>query len=71
MSSGSIAEAEPFTRSLRIKTKSGAEFSEMLFFDDEHRNKHDLDTIGVRTVIVDDGITRKLVKQGLEEFSRH
>uniref|UniRef100_A0A0P4WZA3 Magnesium-dependent phosphatase 1 n=2 Tax=Scylla olivacea TaxID=85551 RepID=A0A0P4WZA3_SCYOL len=55
----------------RIKTKSGAEFSEMLFFDDEHRNKRDLDTIGVRTVIVDDGITRKLVKQGLEEFSRH
>ena len=54
----------------RIKTKSGVEFSEMLFFDDEHRNKHDLDTIGVHTVIVNDGITQKLVKQGLEEFCK-
>lgn len=54
----------------RIKTKSGAEFSEMLFFDDEYRNKRDLDTIGVCTVMVEDGVTKKLVKSGLEEFRK-
>lgn len=54
----------------RIKTKSGAEFNEMLFFDDEHRNKRDLDTIGVYTVMVEDGVTEKLVKNGLEQFSK-
>lgn len=54
----------------RIKTKSGAEFNEMLFFDDEHRNKRDLDTIGVYTVMVEDGVTENLVKNGLEQFSK-
>ena len=53
----------------RIKTKSGAEFNEMLFFDDEERNKRDLNTIGVRTVMVHDGVTKKLVMEGLEQFS--
>lgn len=54
----------------RIKAKSGAEFREMLFFDDEQRNKRDLATIGVHTVMVDDGVTKNLVKQGLEQYSR-
>lgn len=42
----------------------------MIFFDDEHRNKRDLDTIGVHTVIVDDGITEAIVKNSLEKFSK-
>lgn len=54
----------------RIKVKSKAEFNEMLFFDDEYRNKKDLDTIGVFTVMVEDGVTEKLVKNGLEEFKK-
>ena len=53
----------------RIKTKSGAEFGEMLFFDDEQRNKRDPDTIGAQTVTVDDGLTKKPVKEGIEQFS--
>ncbi|KAG7159409.1 magnesium-dependent phosphatase 1-like isoform X2 [Homarus americanus] len=53
----------------RIKTKSGIDFSEMLFFDDEHRNKIDLNTIGVLMILVDDGVTQELIRKGLENFS--
>ncbi|XP_071522551.1 magnesium-dependent phosphatase 1-like [Panulirus ornatus] len=53
----------------RIKEASGLEYREMLFFDDEERNKIDLNTIGVLTIMVPDGVTEELVKQGLVTFS--
>ncbi|XP_045601335.1 magnesium-dependent phosphatase 1 [Procambarus clarkii] len=53
----------------RIKAKSGYNFSEMIFFDDEHRNKIDLDAIGVLTILVDDGVNEELIRRGLQEFS--
>nr|XP_027217647.1 magnesium-dependent phosphatase 1-like [Penaeus vannamei] len=54
----------------RIKAKSRIEFSDMLFFDDEARNKRDLDGIGVLMILIEDGVTRNVIKKGLEEFAR-
>lgn len=42
----------------------------MLFFDDEHRNIHDLTNHGVLSIIVPNGITHKVVEAGLKEFAR-
>ena len=52
-----------------MKKQSGYEFSEMLFFDDEPRNKHDLDKIGVMTIMVECGVSLDLFKTGLREFN--
>ncbi|XP_042857805.1 magnesium-dependent phosphatase 1-like [Penaeus japonicus] len=54
----------------RIKAKSRIEFSEMLFFDDEERNKRDLDRIGVLMILIEDGVTKKVIKEGLKEFAK-
>lgn len=53
----------------RIKKDSGLEYSEMLFFDDEHRNKPDLDKIGVLMILVPNGVDKDLIKKGLEEYA--
>ncbi|KAK3854347.1 hypothetical protein Pcinc_039166 [Petrolisthes cinctipes] len=53
-----------------IKRKSGLEFSEMLFFDDEEGNRRELATIGVLQVMVRGGVTRKLVKNGLKLYAK-
>lgn len=58
------------TSIFRIKAKSRIEFSDMLFFDDEARNKRDLDGIGVLMILIEDGVTRNVIKKGLEEFAR-
>lgn len=49
----------------RLKDRSGFEYSEMLFFDDEHRNIRDLRGAGVESVHIDPdvGVTSKLVEE--------
>lgn len=42
----------------------------MIFFDDEHRNIVDTTKIGVHAVLVEDGVTWSVVKQGLEQFAK-
>lgn len=42
----------------------------MLFFDDEYRNKVDLKKIGVHTVMVENGVTEKVVNDGLKEYAK-
>lgn len=54
----------------RIKRDSGLEYNEMLFFDDEHRNKLDLDKIGVLMILVPDGVTKDLIKEGMKEYAK-
>ena len=49
---------------------TGIPFNEMLFFDDEERNKRDLDKIGVYTEMVRDGVNKKVIKKGLEMFQQ-
>lgn len=48
----------------RLKQKSGFDYGDMLFFDDESRNIRDLKTVGVESVLIDSdvGVTKKLVQ---------
>ncbi|KAG7176003.1 magnesium-dependent phosphatase 1-like [Homarus americanus] len=64
-----IYRGSKITHFKRFKSESGIDFSEMLLFDDEHRNKRDLDTIGVMMIMVIGGVTHKLVTEGLDKFS--
>lgn len=60
----------PFIYCCSIKKKSGLEFSDMLFFDDEERNRRQLASIGVLQVIVKGGVTRELVRKGLTLYAK-
>ena len=53
----------------RFKKRSGIAFKDMLFFDDEHRNIRDLEAHGVISVLVDGGVTMKVIEQGLKMFA--
>lgn len=52
----------------KFRTKSGIEYNDMLFFDDENRNITDIRSLGVTCVWVENGITRAVVQQGLRRF---
>lgn len=41
----------------------------MLFFDDEPRNIRDLVSIGVCSILVDDGVDSKVIAEGLKKFA--
>ncbi|KAI4471715.1 magnesium-dependent phosphatase 1 mdp1 [Holotrichia oblita] len=58
------------THFTRIQSKSGIDFNKMIFFDDEHRNIHDLNYKGVVSILVKNGITDKVINEGLMEFSQ-
>lgn len=52
------------THFAKLKQRSGFDYSEMLFFDDESRNIRDLKTVGVESVLIDQdvGVTKKLIQ---------
>ncbi|XP_048515281.1 magnesium-dependent phosphatase 1-like isoform X2 [Athalia rosae] len=54
----------------KIQKNSGAQLAEMLFFDDEDRNIHDLKKIGVTSILVRNGVNREVVKSGLSQFAK-
>lgn len=41
----------------------------MLFFDDENRNIVDLTKLGVLSILVKDGVSHAVIKQGLDKFA--
>lgn len=47
----------------QLKNKSGIEFSEMIFFDDEQRNLEDIEMLGVKVALVKNGISVPLINQ--------
>ncbi|XP_066578994.1 magnesium-dependent phosphatase 1 isoform X1 [Amia ocellicauda] len=53
----------------RLQQCSGAQYSEMMFFDDEQRNITDVSRLGVHCVLVPRGLTRKIVNEELVKFS--
>ncbi|GAM87882.1 hypothetical protein ANO11243_059100 [Dothideomycetidae sp. 11243] len=53
----------------RIKKKTGVEFADMLFFDDESRNKN-VEQLGVTMRLVRDGVTVQEVERGVEEWRK-
>ena len=48
-----------------LRSRSGLDFSAMLFFDDEHRNIVEVGDLGVAAVHVSRGMNRKLLERGL------
>ncbi|XP_029563352.1 magnesium-dependent phosphatase 1 isoform X3 [Salmo trutta] len=54
----------------KLQTDSGFKFSEMMFFDDEHRNITAVSRLGVHCVLVPEGVTMKLVNEALLQFSQ-
>ncbi|MDC7239081.1 MAG: magnesium-dependent phosphatase-1 [Spirochaetales bacterium] len=56
----------PHFKSLR--EKSGLDYSEMAFFDDEERNIRDISALGVKSVFVPDGLHRGLIRKILPDF---
>lgn len=42
----------------------------MLFFDDEQRNISDLTAHGVVSILVPNGVNRKVLSEGLAEFAK-
>ncbi|XP_073731640.1 magnesium-dependent phosphatase 1 [Misgurnus anguillicaudatus] len=54
----------------RLKSDSGVQFSDMMFFDDEERNIVEVGRLGVHCALVRNAITCKLVNDELEKFKR-
>lgn len=53
----------------RFKKKSGMDFRDMLFFDDEDRNIVDLRKQGVASILVRNGAGFKVIESGLREYA--
>ena len=55
------------THFTRIHRDSGIEYDEMLFFDDESRNKN-VETLGVTMWLVKDGVSRHEMDAGIRSW---
>ena len=57
---------------LSIRKASGVSYTDMLFFDDEERNIHDISTLGVTCVLIDedDGLDYKILRSGFDAFNK-
>ncbi|KAL9104185.1 MAG: hypothetical protein Q9163_000837 [Psora crenata] len=53
----------------KLKEQSGLRFEDMLFFDDEARNRN-VESLGVTMCLVKDGVTRAEVDRGVREWRR-
>lgn len=53
----------------KLQKQSGVEYGDMLFFDDESRNRN-VEFLGVTMWLVRDGVTRAEVDNGVREWRR-
>ncbi|KAI4606394.1 hypothetical protein J4E80_010146 [Alternaria sp. BMP 0032] len=53
----------------RIHRDSGIEYKEMLFFDDESRNKN-VEVLGVTMQLIKDGVTRDEIDRGVQSWRK-
>jgi len=53
-----------------LHNKTGLPYTEMLFFDDEHRNK-EVEKLGVTFVLVRNGMNKALLRSGLEQWRKN
>ncbi|XP_026851630.2 magnesium-dependent phosphatase 1 [Electrophorus electricus] len=54
----------------RLKKASGVPYTDMMFFDDEHRNITDVSRLGVHCVLIRNGVSSNLVTEQLQQFCR-
>ncbi|XP_072384535.1 magnesium-dependent phosphatase 1-like [Diabrotica undecimpunctata] len=52
-----------------LKEQSGIDFEEMIFFDDELRNIHDVSALGVVSVFVKKGVDKSVIEEGKQQFA--
>ena len=52
----------------QLQKDSGVPFEKMVFFDDEMRNIHDVGSLGVNAVFVDDGVSSVIVNDALAQL---
>ncbi|CAG2159388.1 unnamed protein product [Oppiella nova] len=52
----------------RIHKDSGVRLSQMIFFDDEIRNIRDLKAKGVTSILVKDGVNKRVISEGIKTF---
>ena len=64
-----IYPGDKTTHFKRIQRDSGIAFEEMLFFDDESRNKN-VEVLGVTMRLVRDGVTRDEVDEGVKQWRK-
>lgn len=57
------------THFLKLHKASGIAYEDMIFFDDEHRNIVEVGKMGVLCIFVEDGVSRKLVTEALQQFA--
>ncbi|CAI2731504.1 unnamed protein product [Schistosoma spindalis] len=54
----------------RFHELSGIDYADMLFFDDESRNIHEISKLGVQCHLVQHGITINLLEEALRKFQQ-
>lgn len=54
----------------RLKSKSGVDYEDMIFFDDEERNIRDVGGLGVLAVYAPHGVSHALVRDAFAKFKR-
>lgn len=52
----------------QLASKLGIDFQDMIFFDDESRNIHDVSRLGVTSVHCEDGLCLEALERGLRQF---
>ncbi|KAH9522769.1 Magnesium-dependent phosphatase 1 [Dermatophagoides farinae] len=52
----------------QLSKQSGCQFDQIIFFDDEQRNIIDLKRINVCSILVNNGMTFKLLNEGIDKF---
>ena len=52
-----------------IQQKSGCDYSDMVFFDDDPQNIRDVSGIGVLSILTPEGVTREVCDQGMNSFA--
>jgi magnesium-dependent phosphatase 1 len=57
------------THFAKLQKKSGLEYEEMLFFDDESRNKN-VETLGVVMQLVKNGVSKQEIDRGVEAWRK-
>ncbi|MCO5579368.1 hypothetical protein L7F22_064319 [Adiantum nelumboides] len=53
-----------------IHQKTSIPYNSMLFFDDEDRNIQSVSRMGVTSILVDDGVNIKALREGLTDFAK-
>lgn len=64
-----IYPGNKITHFTSLQKSTGLKFEEMLFFDDEARNRN-VETLGVTMYLVRDGVTRNEIDNGIREWRK-